>query len=257
MAQADQASQWDAQLYSDRHNFVFQYGAGLLPLLDARAGERIIDLGCGTGQLTAKIAETGAEVIALDSSASMLAQARAAYPHIRFVEADARHFDLPEKGYDAIFSNAVLHWIPEASDAAERCWAHLRGGGRLVAEFGGFRNCAGIIAAAQAAGRELGWALEHKWYYPSIATYSGVLDQAGFEVDSMQLFDRPTKLDDPERGLREWLTMFGQALLAPIPAAQLGDFWTRFEAHARPVLFCDGSWYADYRRLRVVAHRPL
>jgi trans-aconitate methyltransferase len=249
-------NQWDARLYSDRHNFVFQYGEGLLPLLAAQPGERILDLGCGTGQLTAKIAETGARVTALDSSAAMLEQARPACPEISFHQADARSFDLPEKNFDAVFSNAVLHWVPEAEAAAERCFAHLRPGGRFVAEFGGYRNVAQVIAAAFGAGREMGHQLRHPWYYPSIATYSAVLEGAGFEVDSAWLFDRFTPLDDPVHGLRHWLTMFGTTILAGVPEERLGEFWERCEAQARPALFRDGRWHADYRRLRIVAHRP-
>ena len=247
---------WDAALYSDRHNFVFQYGEGLLPLLDAKEGERILDLGCGTGQLTAKIAALGARVTGIDSSAAMLAQARAAHPAVEFLEADARAFVIDGGPFDAIFSNAVLHWIHEAGAVAERCLAHLRPGGRLVVEFGGYGNCAQVITAALAAGAEMGLSLRHGWYYPSIATYSGVLEKAGFAVDSAQLFDRFTKLDDPVTGLRDWLTMFGQAILAPVPVTALDEFWERCERHARPVLFRDGHWHADYRRLRVVAHRP-
>jgi trans-aconitate methyltransferase len=247
---------WDAQLYSTRHNFVFQYGEGLLPLLQAQAGERILDLGCGTGELTAKIAAAGARVTALDSSAAMLERARAAHPGVEFIEADARSFDLAGKPFDAIFSNAVLHWIPEAAAVAARCLAHLRPGGRLVVEFGGAGNVAQVIAAAQTAGEELGFRLTHPWYYPTIGAYAAVLEGAGFAVDSAQLFDRPTRLEDPETGLRDWLTMFGAAVLAPVPADGREEFWRRFEAAARPRLFRDGAWFADYRRLRVVAHRP-
>ena len=248
--------QWDAQLYSGQHGFVFQYGEGLLPLLQAEAGERILDLGCGTGQLTAKIAATGAVVTGVDSSASMLADARVAYPDIPFVEADARTFALAEIGFDAVFSNAVLHWIHEARAVLDRCFLHLRPGGRFVAELGGFGNCAQVIAAAQHAGRELGLTLEHAWYYPTIAAYTRELDAAGFAVDSAQLFDRFTKLDDPAHGLRNWLTMFGGALLERVPLDRRDEFWRICEEQARPALFREGIWHADYRRLRVVAHRP-
>ena len=116
-------AQWDAQLYSDKHGFVFAYGEGLLPLLAAQPGERILDLGCGTGQLTAKIAALGATVTGLDSSAPMLDQARASCPSIAFHQADARSFDLPEKGFDAVFSNAVLHWIHQPRAVLDCCFA--------------------------------------------------------------------------------------------------------------------------------------
>src|SRR4051794_7796734 len=106
---------WDADLYDDKHAFVWRHGASLAELLAPKPGERILDLGCGTGHLTAKIAESGARVVGLDHSAEMLAQARAAYPALQFVQGDARNFAFAER-FDAIFSNAVLHWVrpPEA-----------------------------------------------------------------------------------------------------------------------------------------------
>lgn len=137
---------WDSELYNQKHAFVFKYGEDLLALLDARPGERILDVGCGAGQLTAMIAASGADVTGMDSSPEMIATARAAYPEISFVIADASDFSFAEaaKVYDAIFSNAALHWVERAEDAIVCMSKALKPGGRFVVEFGGKGNIANI-----------------------------------------------------------------------------------------------------------------
>src|SRR5919199_514511 len=128
--------QWDAALYTGKHSFVYGYGRDLVSLLGPRPGERILDLGCGTGQLTKAIADAGARVVGIDSSRGMVEAARAQYPDLEFVEADARSFSFP-RAFDAVFSNAVLHWVLEAESVARRVSGSLRPGGRFVAGFGG------------------------------------------------------------------------------------------------------------------------
>lgn len=245
---------WDARLYDDRHGFVWQHGASLVELLAPRPGERVLDLGCGTGHLTAQIAEAGAEVVGLDSDPVMLAKARAAYPHLTFVQADARDFTVPGP-FDAVFSNAVLHWA-RPPEAVVRCvWRALRPGGRFVAEFGGHRNIRALTTAIETALRECGLsAALPDWYYPSIGAYAGLLETHGFEVVSAWLFDRPTPLAG-ESGLRDWVAMFCPNVLAAIPPEQREPFFRRLEAVARPGLFWNGNWVADYRRLRVVVSK--
>src|SRR5688572_11002406 len=130
---------WSPQLYEGQHSFVWKYGADLLPLLAPQPGERIIDLGCGTGRLTAQIAESGAEVIGVDRSPEMIGQARQNFPKLRFLLADIASFESPEPA-DAVFSNAALHWVTDAEAAARNVARSLRPGGRFVAEFGGKRN---------------------------------------------------------------------------------------------------------------------
>src|SRR5262249_56540999 len=128
------------------HSFVWKHGAALIEVLAPRPGERILDLGCGTGHLTAQIAEAGAEVIGIDSSPGMIAEARRLYPHVRFEVADARDFAL-DAGFDAAFSNAVLHWIKEPERAIACVRRALKPGGRFVAEFGGRGDVRAIVAA--------------------------------------------------------------------------------------------------------------
>jgi trans-aconitate methyltransferase len=244
---------WDAGLYDGRHAFVWRHGAALVEVLAPQPGERVLDLGCGTGHLTAAIAAAGAHVVGLDHSADMLAQARHAYPHLDFLQGDARDFALGQP-CDAVFSNAALHWV-RPPEAVVRCvYAALKPGGHFVAEFGGHGNVAAVTAALRAAGR-LGVRSEvPAWYFPSVGEYAALLEAVGLEVRSAALFDRPTPLEGPS-GLRDWVAMFARSALDAVPAERREEFLRAVEDAARPALYRDGGWFADYRRLRVVAVR--
>jgi trans-aconitate methyltransferase len=247
-------SHWDPALYDDRHSFVWKQTAGLVELLRLRPGERVLDLGCGTGHLTAQLAAAGADVVGLDSASEMVARARQAYPNLRFELADARTFAVSGP-FDAVFSNAALHWVREPAAVIARVAAALRPGGRFVAEFGGRGNVRTVIASLEAAARQLGVGpLAHPWYYPGIAEYAGLLERGGLEVTHAELFDRPTPLESAD-GLRNWVRMFVATMLEQVPPSRREDFLRLVEMEARPALFRDGQWFADYRRLRVVAGR--
>jgi trans-aconitate methyltransferase len=251
---------WNAQQYDQKHSFVTQYGAGVLPLLAAQSGERILDVGCGTGHLTAQIAESGAQVVGMDASAEMIAAAQSAHPHLKFVVADAANFSLGTLGenepFDAIFSNAALHWITRMEDAVACMAGVLRRDGRFAVEFGGKGNVEKISRAFENAAREkANIQVEHGRIYPSIAEYSGLLERHGLLVRHAELFDRPTKLEDGENGLRNWLLQFNRAVLEKIPEAKREGVITRTENLLRDELFQRGNWFADYRRLRIVAIR--
>jgi trans-aconitate 2-methyltransferase len=244
---------WDPARYQDRHSFVWRYGAGLLELLAPQPAERILDVGCGTGQLTAEIAQSGAHVIGLDSSADMLIEARKNYSDIPFALADAAEFDFPEP-FDAVFSNAALHWVKNADSAAASIARALRPGGRFVAEFGGKGNIALVQAALRAvlgpSGDE-----QSPWYYPSIAEYSAILDRHGLEVRNASLFDRPTPLEG-EHGLDQWLRMFiTGTYLRRYSQEQAESILRQLVEHLAPKLCRDGVWTVDYRRIRVLAVR--
>jgi trans-aconitate methyltransferase len=155
---------------------------------------------------------------------------------------------------DAILSNAVLHWVPEADKAAVSMIAALRPGGRLVAEFGGSGNTTAVLAAAEDVRAEFGAPpAPSPWYFPTIGEYATVLERAGFTISAAWLFDRPTRLDG-EHGLAAWLRMFAGHLLAGL--ADPAQYLAAVESALRPALWRDGSWWADYRRIRVVAIKP-
>jgi trans-aconitate methyltransferase len=240
---------WDSALYDDRHSFVWKKAADLIDLLDPQQGERILDLGCGTGHLTAQIAEHGADVIGLDASLSMIAQARQNYPKLKFVLADARTFELGG-GFDAVFSNAALHWIPEPAPVIASVARTLKPGGRFVLEMGAKGNISRIVEALKDVLQA-----NNPWYFPSAGEYSSVLEQQGFEVQALWTIERWNRLEHPERGLREWLEMFAGVWFERVTAKAHGAIVAEIESRLRPSLFRDSAWWADYRRLRVVARK--
>ncbi|HKD75746.1 MAG TPA: class I SAM-dependent methyltransferase [Ktedonobacterales bacterium] len=244
---------WNPTLYDQKHSFVFGFGQDLVALLDPKQSDRILDLGCGTGHLTHAIDASGAQVVGIDASPEMIATAQAAYPDIAFHLMDARDFTFDEP-FDAVFSNAVLHWITEAEQVAQRIAAALKPGGRFVTEFGGKGNVAAIISAMQQATREvLGTPIDLGWYYPSIGEYASLLERQRLETRSALLFDRPTLLEDGDQGFRNWIQMFRGRALQDIPDDARERVLSIAEDRARDTLFHDGSWHADYRRLRIVA----
>lgn len=225
---------WDASAYDSRHGYVARLGAGLIDDLSPQPGERILDLGCGTGHLTNEIAKAGAIVNGIDRSPEMIAQARRNYPDLSFEIADASMYRTDQR-YDAVLSNAVLHWIQPPEPVVQAVSGALKPGGRFVAEFGGKGNTKSILAAT---GR-------NPWYFPSIAEYASLLERNGLGVVRATLFDRPTPVEG-ESGLRDWFQMFYKPALSP-------EVIERAEAELRPKLFRDGVWYIDYRRLRIIA----
>jgi len=246
----------DSTLYEARHSFVWNLAADLIPLLNPQPNERILDIGCGTGQLTAKIADFGATVLGLDRSPEMIGQARQNYPNLEFKLAEAGSFSVPGS-FDAVFSNAVLHWIPEAEQVIRNIASCLRPGGRFVAEFGGKRNVARLLEAAKPALERRGFAYANPWYFPSVAEYAALLERNGFEVRAAWHFDRLTPLDEGEDAMRDWIEMFGFVLLASAPKAEWAAIAHEIEATLRPELYIDARWHLDYVRLRVIAEfRP-
>jgi trans-aconitate methyltransferase len=257
-------NQWNAAEYDAKHAFVYEKAKGLVELLAPKAGERILDLGCGTGALSAEIAARGAEVLGVDRSEEMIAQARKKFPALRFEALDARELQFNQDkvdkaggtGFDAVFSNAVLHWIPEAEQVIDGVARALKPGGRFVAEFGGKGNIRKLVEGFQRAFAALGMRQPDDvspWFYPSVAEYAGMLEKHGLEVREASLFDRPTVLEEGERGLENWLRVFRQTFLEKMGEANAQRWIREVERQCRGELFRDGSWVLDYRRLRVAA----
>ncbi|HXA64014.1 MAG TPA: methyltransferase domain-containing protein [Bryobacteraceae bacterium] len=241
---------WDAEQYEGKHSFVWRLGAGVVELLAAKSGERILDIGCGTGQLTAEIAKQGAQVVGLDNSANMIGQARQNYPGLSFVLGDATSFHF-EEPFDAVFSNAALHWVKQADAAAESIGRALKPGGRFVAEFGGQGNTRSVLKALHAA---LGKDSDARcpWYYPSVGEYASLLDRHGLQVRHAELFDRPTPLEG-ENGMEDWLRMFCGSFFKGMPPDAVVAKMREVVGLLRPVQYRNGVWTVDYRRLRVLA----
>ncbi|OUL19513.1 SAM-dependent methyltransferase [Nostoc sp. RF31YmG] len=246
---------WDTSLYEDKHAFVWQYGEDLLQLLNPKPGELILDLGCGTGQLTEKIAQTGAKAMGIDSAATMIEKARQNYPHIQFDVADARSFQVAQP-CDAVFSNAVLHWVKEADRAIASIHQALKPKGRFVAEFGGKGNIQVIAKALESAIASVGISKPqtlNPWYFPSIGEYASLLEKQGFDVIYATLFSRPTPLADKEAGIANWIEMFASAFLVGMSDEQTIQVIRKVEESLKPTLYQDGTWIADYRRIRILA----
>ena len=250
-------NEWDPGDYDGDHGFVAEYGADVVELLDAQPGERVFDIGCGTGHLTAEIADRGADVVGIDAAEEMVAQAREQYPDLTFEVADARDYD--PGTFDAVFSNAALHWIPsDDHDAVLSMVARaLDEGGRFVAEFGGQGNVSQVETAVRSVLAERGYETGNPWYFPSLGEYTSRLEAHGLEVTAAWLFDRPTPLEGGTAGLREWLEMFGDSVLAPVPERDHGAVLSAVEDRLRPTLYDTETetWTIDYRRLRFVASR--
>ena len=239
--------------YQAKHHYVTAAGADLVETLAPQVGERVLDLGCGTGQLSAQIAAAGTEVVGIDLSAEMVEAAREQFPDLSFVVGDARDFSFTEP-FDAVFSNAALHWVKPPEAALACIVACLGPGGRFVVELGGARNVATISRGLidQLAAR--GFYPQLPWYFPSLGEYARLVEQAGLRVAYASHFPRPTPLEG-ENGLRDWMEMFAEALTEGIPPLMREELLAAVEGAVRPALYGDGVWCADYWRLRVVAYK--
>ncbi len=214
----------------------------------------MLDLGCGTGDLAEQIARRGAEVVGIDISPEMITMARSKYPHITFEVADAENYHT-EHEFDAVFSNAALHWMRRPRRVLQVVRASLRPGGRFVAEFGGKGNVRSIYEALRQALAALGIDAEDRnpWYYPSLAEYASLLEEFGFRVVYAAHFDRPTPLPGGEQGIDNWLATFAQPFLRDLSPESVEGVVAEVKALLRPQLYRNGLWIADYKRLRLAA----
>ncbi|MGH7796751.1 MAG: class I SAM-dependent methyltransferase [Candidatus Binatia bacterium] len=237
---------WNPESYAKKARFVSELGEPLLQLLAPQPGERILDLGCGDGALTEKIAAAGAIVYGADSS---LAQVEAARRRgLNAFVIDGRQIALKQL-FDAVFTNAVLHWIQPPDKVVEGVARCLKQGGRFVGEFGGKGNVETIRAALHSALRKRGidpWSAD-PWYYPSPEAYRQLLIRSRFAVDYCELIPRPTKLPGD---ILEWLGVFAQPFTNSLQESARESFLTEVRTAVQPALRKNGSWFADYVRLR-------
>lgn len=248
-------SAWNPVLYDDRAAFVSELASDLVLWLRPREGEKILDLGCGTGTLTAQIARQGAHVTGVDHSPEMIESAREKYSGLVFAVADGQALTYPAE-FDAVFSNAALHWMPRASDVLRGVERALVPGGRFVAEFGGAGCVRTVVSAVSEILHE--WSVDPapyiNWFFPSPGRYAGLIEESGLTVRELRYFERPTPVAG-EAGLASWLALFQATLMA-----DLGDRWPELcqkaSERCHSALFRDGQWWLDYVRLRVVATKP-
>lgn len=255
----DSKNQWQPDSYDQKLGFVSEYGKDLLSLLNPGEHEVILDLGCGTGDLTRDIARTGAKVLGMDASAEMIARAKEKYPEMVFQVGDAQCFSL-EIPCDAVFSNAALHWMRDAGGVVRSVWNALKPGGRFIAEFGGAGNVGTIVQAiTEVLTAEYGIDAEARnpWYFPSPGEYSSLLEQQGFVVRLLYYFDRPTRLQDGRDGMLSWLAQFGDDFFQGLKPEEIQEACRKIGTKVQGDLWRDGAIYADYKRLRVVAEKPV
>ncbi|MFF2093564.1 class I SAM-dependent methyltransferase [Paenibacillus sp. NPDC058174] len=252
--------QWNPDSYDQHLAFVSKFGQGIMEWLNPQAGERILDLGCGTGDLSAVLAEKGANVSGIDYSAEMIAKAKEKYPTIPFSVEDGQNFTVNEP-FDAVFSNAALHWMKSnPSGVIESVWNSLRSGGRFAAEFGGKDNVEAIVRAISEVLPKYGIDAEplNPWYFPSIGEYCSLLEQQGFHVRSAELFSRPTELPDGDKGLLHWLSQFGDAFFHTLNNSDKEQVMQNINRLFREQqqLQAEENAVADYYRIRVLAFKP-
>lgn len=247
------SDRWNANLYDKKHDFVSQYGEGVMQLLAPKQGEYILDLGCGTGDIAEKIKNFGANVTGVDRSINMVNQARDKFPDIEFQVIDATELGYINQ-FDAVFSNATLHWIKTPESVLDSIFKSLKKEGRFVAEFGGKGNVELITKEIKKQAIKLDVSYHEEqfpWFFPSIGEYTTLMEEAGFNVTFAEHFDRPTPLKGTD-GLKNWIKMFGKMMFKSIDEKTLNRLMTNVEDSLREAMFKEGTWLADYKRIRVI-----
>ena len=245
---------WDPNSYQDNAGFVAKLGEPLLDLLQPQAGERILDLGCGDGVLTVKLAASGAQVLGIDFSAEQVAGARKLGLDAEVGSGEELAF---ETEFDAVFSNAALHWMLRPDLVIDGVWRALKPGGRFVAEMGGAGNVQTIRDALIAALDRRGYDGQDAvpWYFPTPQEYRGKLESQGFSVPYIELIPRPTPLPGDISG---WLATFGESFINRLPQAERPALVAEVtEVLAESLRDDAGNWTADYMRLRFRAEKPV
>jgi len=245
---------WDPEGYDRNARFVTDLGGPVLELLDPKPGERVLDLGCGDGVLTAQLAARGCRVVGVDGSPAFVAAARARGLDARVGDGQALAF---EREFDAVFSNAALHWMRAADRVLEGVHRALVPGGRFVAELGGQGCVQHIVSALEdaLAARGRDGRAANPWTFPNADEYRERLERNGFQVREIRLFPRPTSLPGDVTG---WLETFCQHFTALLPEAERPDFLADVQERLAPVLQDgQGRWHADYVRLRFAATKPV
>jgi trans-aconitate methyltransferase len=247
-----QPQSWDPDRYERNARFVTDLGEPVVQLLAPQPGERILDLGCGDGVLTERLAKLGCQMTGVDASEEFVAAARARGLDAQVVDGHQLGF---ENEFDAVFSNAALHWMRRPDEVIAGVWLALKPGGRFVGELGGAGCVAQIAGAMERALTRRGTdgPARNPWYFPTAEEYRSRLEKGGFAVSYAELIPRPTPLPGDVTG---WLETFGESFIFALPEDQRADYLAEVREELRPKL-CDaaGQWTADYIRLRFAAQR--
>ena len=245
--------EWNSTLYDKKHNFVAEYGKGLLEFVPKNDEQAILDLGCGTGILTFQLADLCNKIVGVDSSQSMIDKAKEQFSNIEFRVCDA--LDLPfENEFDVVFSNAVFHWINDHDTLLKNIYKVLKQQGLLICEFGANGNIATIETAFEKACNSMGYDYEPKFNFPTVEDFGKLLKNNGFSIDRIYDYNRPTVLKDNEQGLVNWVKQFFASELAVMPEHIQTMVFEKVKDLTRDVLWNGAEWVADYRRLRAIAH---
>ncbi len=243
---------WDPVAYERNARFVSDFGAPVVELLAPRPGKDVLDLGCGDGVLTERIAATGARVRGCDASLELVQAARARGLNVDLVDGHALPYSAE---FDAVFSNAALHWMTRPAEVIAGVRRALRPSGRFVGEFGGFGNVAAVVTALIAVLDRLGLdgAAAKPWYFPTAEEYAALLEAHGLRVADIRLIPRPTPLPT---GMAGWLETFSEPFVRHLPegerAAAIDEALRLLAPSLRDA---SGQWTADYVRLRFAARR--
>ncbi|HIW34169.1 MAG TPA: methyltransferase domain-containing protein [Candidatus Paenibacillus intestinavium] len=243
-----------SKIFHMKQNNNTRPGVEALSLLQPQPGERILDVGCGNGDLTAQIAASGAITLGIELSEAIVKRTKEKYAELNIQVADACHYRT-EVPFDAVFSNATLHWVKDAPAAAHSIWLALREGGRFVAEFAGNGNVALITNAIHQELEARGYIIgggRSPWYFPTIGEYACLLEQTGFRVTFAQHFDKLAPLKG-DTGVRKWLDGFSDYFFADVTVADKEAIYCAIETKVKPQLEQDGQWFIDTSRLRIVA----
>ena len=245
---------WNADSYQNNHSFVAEYGKDLLSYVNKNKGQVILDIGCGTGQLTAELAKDGADVIGIDFSAEMIEKAIKNYPDVNFHVADATDL-IYENYFDTVFSNAVFHWIKNQDALLKNIYKVLRDNGVLICEFGAHNNIYSIQKTFVDVIGKFGYTYESPFFFPTEGEYRSLLERNLFKVEFMKEFDRPTPLSHREFGMRNWLIQFLAKDVDNFSEEEKEQIFLAIERKLKPDFWNGSEWVADYRRIRVIARK--
>ena len=248
---------WNTDLYDDSQQFVSEYGKDLISFIPNKNGQKILDLGCGTGDLTNQINESfKCDIIGIDYSPEMIQKARLKYPKLHFSICDACTMPFADE-FDVIFSNAVFHWIPNQDELHRSIYNALKYAGIMICEFGGYKNIEKISNAFGRVIKQYGDNYDSPFYFPKVEEHTKVLEKSGLKIEKIYEYDRPTILPNGELGLRQWISQFFSSHLNKYDVTVQEEILIAVENDLQVDMFKDNNWIADYRRIRVIAYKPI